>query len=132
MKLFFHVYYTPLLIFNIGMWTCNPFQGGFGFFKSCICNTYYSFLGNSKLFMNKYLINENLLTTYSPLNLSQPQPWDEKVQAKNATRESHFHYRECEGVCEGIITKCGCSSLVLVHYTNEFIVSSVIPVHYNQ
>jgi hypothetical protein len=65
MKFLFHMYYTPLFIFNNGMWTYNPFQGNFGFFKSCICNIYCSFLGNSKLFMNKYMINKNLLTMYS-------------------------------------------------------------------
>jgi len=51
-------------------WAYNLLQGNFGFIKSCTCNIYCSFLGNPKLFMNKYMINENFLTTYSPLNSS--------------------------------------------------------------
>jgi hypothetical protein len=70
MKFLFHVYYIPLLILNIGMWIYNSFQGSFGFLKSCIYNIYCSFFRNSKLLMNKYLINENLLTMYFPLNSS--------------------------------------------------------------
>jgi len=31
-----------------------------------------------------------------------------------------------------ITTKCGCSLLVPVHQTSEFITSSLVPVHYNQ
>jgi hypothetical protein len=69
MKFLFHVYYIPLFIFNKSIWICNLLQGSFGFLKSCIYNIYYSF-GNSKLFMNKYMINENFLTMYSPLNSS--------------------------------------------------------------
>jgi hypothetical protein len=29
-------------------------------------------------------------------------------------------------------TKCGCSPLVLVHWTNEFTASSLVPIHYSQ
>ncbi len=35
-------------------------------------------------------------------------------------------------VCASTITKCGCSSLVPVHQTSEFIASPLGFVHYNQ
>ncbi len=64
---FLHVHYTPMFIFNEGMRTCNLLQGSFGFIKSCTHNIYCSFLGNPKLCMEKYMINVNFLTMYSPL-----------------------------------------------------------------
>ncbi len=63
MKFLFHANYTILFIFYKGMQTCNIFQGGFRFLVSCIGSIYYSSIGNAKLIMNKYLVNQNSLTT---------------------------------------------------------------------
>jgi hypothetical protein len=52
------------------MWTCNFSQNSFCFLKSGISNIHYSFTRNSKLIMNKYLVNENFLTTNLCLNSS--------------------------------------------------------------
>jgi hypothetical protein len=64
-KLFPHSNYTPLFIIYKNIWTCNSFHSKFHFLDSNIGNIYNSFTINTKLFMYKYLVDNNFL----PMNL---------------------------------------------------------------
>jgi hypothetical protein len=64
-KLFPHSNYTLHFILYKNIWTCNLLHNKFHFLDSSIGNIYNSFTINTKLFMYKYLVNNNFL----PVNL---------------------------------------------------------------
>jgi hypothetical protein len=64
MKLLFHSNHTPLLIFNKGIEACNPLKNKFCFLDCSIGNINNPFRGNTKLFMNEYLVDDNLFSIF--------------------------------------------------------------------
>jgi hypothetical protein len=68
MKLLFHSNHTPLLVFNKGIEACNPLKNKFCFLDCSIGNINNPFnnpfRGNTKLFMNEYLVDDNLFSNF--------------------------------------------------------------------